>query len=113
MSELKKMNTLTIGEDTWAVGCPQIRHESNEATIEPNVWNVWGEVGELAITKGDEIGGIVNNYMIRFTAGANTKITLNWDDTQVTWYGGEEPTWTDGKIYEISIVDNIALWSEF
>lgn len=86
----------------------------SEVTIQPNVMNVWTDsVSDLTITKGDAIEGIVNNYMIRFTASANAKITLEWDGTQVTWYGGEEPTWTDGKIYEISIVDNIALWAEF
>ena len=48
--------------------------------------------------------------MIRFTAGEGT--VLIFEGEEVKWYGGEAPTWTADNTYEISIVDNIALWAE-
>lgn len=93
---------------------PIVLHDSNvvEVTIQPNVMNVWGGVTDLTITKDtDTEEGIVNNYMIRFTAGEGTVLIFSGEE--VKWYGGEAPTWTAGNTYEISIVDNIALWAEF
>lgn len=84
---------------------------SGDQTISPNTMYVWGSVVELTITKGADIAGIVNNYMVRFTAGEGCAITFS--GFELDWFGGEEPTWTAGNTYEISIVDNIALWAEF
>lgn len=95
---------------------PIVVHDSNEVTIQPNVMNIWTDsVSILTIKKGTEIAGIVNNYMIRFTAGegAGEGTIVIFKGFDVKWYGGEVPTWTAGKTYEISIVDNIALWAEF
>lgn len=85
--------------------------QAGDATIAPNVWNVWGGVTALTITKGAEIDGVVNSYLIRFTAGEGCAITF--DGFSLNWYGGSEPTWKAGSIYEINIVDNLALWAEF
>jgi len=73
--------------------------------------NVWGTITNLTITKGTDTEGIVNNYMIRFTAGDDLAVIFGGMD--IKWYGGDVPTWTSGNTYEISIVDNIALWAEF
>lgn len=84
--------------------------QTTDATIAPNVWNVWGDVASLTITKGTNIDGVVNNYMVRFAALEGATITF--DGFSLSWFGGEAPTWTAGNTYEISIVDNIALWAE-
>lgn len=87
---------------------------ASSVEIRSNVLNVWGEVTSLKITKGAEIGGIVNNYMIRFTAGASgTDMDVQFIDFAIQWYGGSQPDWVAGNTYEISIVDDIALWAEF
>lgn len=91
-------------------GVPIVSQEG-DATIAPNVWNVWGEVTSLNITKGTDISGIVNNYMVRFTAGEGC--VVNFLDFTLQWYGGDKPTWTAGNTYEVSIVDDTALWAEF
>lgn len=79
--------------------------------------NVWGEVTDLTITKDTdtETKGIVNNYMIRFTvSGEGTPdIRFDWDEEEIQWYGGNEIEFVNGNTYEISIVNNIALWAEF
>lgn len=92
-----------------------VTQTASEVTIQPNVMNVWSNaVTSLTITKGDDIGGIVNNYMIRFVAGASgTNMSVKFDKFSLQWYGGSEPEWVEGNTYEISIVDNIALWAEF
>lgn len=88
-----------------------MKQTESEVTIQPNVMNVWGEVTSLNITKGTDISGIVNNYMVRFKAGEGCDV--NFLGFTLQWFGGNEPTWTAGNTYEISIVDDIALWAEF
>lgn len=91
---------------------PIVVHDSNVVTIQPNVMNVWEkEVTSLNITRGRYISGIVNNYMVRFKAGEGCDV--NFFGFTLQWYSGDEPTWTTGNTYEISIVDDIALWAEF
>lgn len=85
--------------------------QTGDATIAPNVLNVWGEVTSLNITKGNSIDGITNLYIIRFVAGENLQVSFIGFD--LLWYGGSEPTWKAGSTYEINIVDNLALWAEF
>lgn len=85
--------------------------QTTDATIAPNVWNVWGEVAALTITKGAEVSGVVNSYLIRFVAAEGCAITF--DGFALQWYGGSVPTWNAGSTYEINIVDNLALWAEF
>lgn len=85
--------------------------QSSDATIAPNTYNVWGGVvTALTITKGTDVDGIVNSYMVRFTAGEGATITFN--GFELNWYGGSVPEWVAGNTYEINIVDNIALWAE-
>lgn len=92
-----------------------VSQTASEVTIQPNVMNVWGDVTSLKITKGTEISGIVNNFMIRFTiAGEGTPdIQFDWGKEKIQWYGGNEIEFINGNTYEISIVNNIALWAEF
>lgn len=78
---------------------------------------VWEEdvTSTLNITKGDEISGIVNNFMIRFTVAVEgtPDIQFDWGGEKIQWYGGNEIEFVNGNTYEISIVNNIALWAEF
>ena len=106
---MNKAYTLTIGGITWALDCPKVEYSSN-ATIEPNTYNKWGEVGVLTITKGEDKPNVVNIYIIRFDAGAGCTVTLNgWS---LKWVGGNAPTFTEGKTYEITIIDNLAMYVE-
>lgn len=55
--------------------------------------------------------GVVNHYMIRFTYGQEV-VSVYFTDWELQWAGGNEPEWEKGKTYEVSIIDNIALWAE-
>ena len=107
---MDKAYTLTMGSTTWALDCPKVPH-SKDATIEPNVYNDFGTIaGTRTITKGTDKPAVVNIYIIRFTAGTDCKLEL--DGWSCTWAGGNIPTYTEGKIYEITIIDNLAMYVE-
>jgi hypothetical protein len=107
---MDKAYTLTMGGKTWAVDCPKVTH-SADATIDPNVYNDFGSItGARTITKGEDKPNVVNIYIIRFDAGADCAITFNgWS---LKWAGGNAPTFTEGKTYEITIIDNLAMYVE-
>lgn len=107
---MKKAYTLTMGGNTWALDCPKVDQEGN-ALIAPNTYNKWGMVnGTLTITKGAEIPSVVNIYIIRFDAGADCAVTF--EGWSLKWVGGNAPTLTEGKTYEITIIDNLAMFVE-
>lgn len=104
---IDKAYTLTMGGKTWAVDCPKVEHVGG-ATILPNVYNVFGTIeGQITITKGEEKPNVVNNYIIRFTAGTNCSVIFSgWE---LTWVDDNPPIFKEGRIYEISIIDNLAM----
>lgn len=101
-----KAYTLTMGGKTWALDCPKEEHIGS-ATILPNVYNVFGTIeGEITITKGEEKPNVVNIYLIRFTAGASCSVIFNgWE---LAWAGTITPAFEEGKMFEISIINNLA-----
>lgn len=104
--KLDKVYTFTIGGKTLLVDCPKVVH-AGDATIEPNVYNDFGTITTLSITKGNDKPNVINCFLIRFTATAETSVTfVGWE---LHWVGGNAPTFTDGKMYEISIIDNLAI----
>ena len=107
---MNKAYTLTMGGQTWALDCPKVDQEGN-AVIAPNTYNKWGVVnGELIITKGSEIPNVVNIYIIRFDAGDDCAVKL--EGWSCKWVGGTGPALNKGKTYEITIIDNLAMFVE-
>ena len=101
-----------FGNKGWEVvggGDTQKQEHIGSATILPNVYNVFGTVtGEITITKGQEQSNVLNNYIIRFIAGDECSIVFNgWE---LVWAGNNIPTFEKGKIYEIQIIDNLAIY---
>lgn len=92
-------------------GTPIVSQTGN-AVIQPNVLNVWQTaVTTLTITKGTDLDDELNHYFVRFKAGANTTVTF--EGFALQWYAVDAPTWINGKTYEVSIINNLALWAEF
>ena len=91
--------------------------QTGDATIQPNVLNVWDTaVTALTITKGTDLDGELNHYFVRFTVGTPAEgesIQITFAGFSLTWYAVNVPTWVSGKTYEISIINNLALWAEF
>lgn len=93
----------------WIGQPPLTPKEAETATtklITPNVLHVWADpIASLAITFGDEVAGMMNEYMLEFTVGsASFAMTL---PNGVIW--GEEPDWQQGYRYWVSISDNLAI----
>ena len=77
-------------------------------SILPNELNKWGKIKSLTINsfQGAQEGH-VNEYMLEFTvSGDNFTLTL---PEGVRWV--EEPTWEDEYTYQVSIVNNLAVFA--
>ena len=79
--------------------------------INPNTFYKFGSCSKLTITLGAETVGIVNEYMFEFRSGT-TATTLSIPDS-VKWSGGNAPTIEANKTYQVSIVDNLAVYAAF
>lgn len=79
--------------------------------IKPNIFYKFGEVSSLAITLAAEESGILNEYMFEFASGT-TPATLSLPDS-VKWSGGNAPTIEASKTYQVSIVNNLAVYTSF
>lgn len=80
--------------------------------IAPNTYYKFtsSDISTLSITLGLETTGIVNEYMFEFIASDST--TLNLPDS-IKWIGGVSPSIVSGKTYQVSIVNNLAVYGEF
>ena len=76
--------------------------------ILPNELNKWGKIKSLTINsfQGAQEGH-VNEYMLEFTvSGDDFTLTL---PEGIRWV--EEPTWENGYTYQVSIVNNLAVFA--
>lgn len=93
-----------------------VQQQTTSATIQPNVWNVWSSpVTSLTITKGTDATGVVSEYMMKFTIDStydSSTDQITFSGWNIIWNGGDVPTWTAGNTYEISIIDNVAVFIE-
>ena len=85
-----------------------VENTEEKEFILPNVLNKWGTIESLTIDsfQGAQEGR-VDEYMLEFTvSGDNFTLTL---PEGVRWV--EEPTWEDEYTYQVSIVDNLAVFA--
>ena len=96
--------------DNWRCTDVTIISESAEVkeSILPNELNKWGKIKSLTINSFQGAQeGYVNEYMLEFTvSGDNFTLTL---PEGVRWV--EEPTWENGYTYQVSIVNNLAVFA--
>ena len=94
---------------------PVVPQNSNNVTIDPNVLNTWDTDTEgmtsLTVAFNAGVSGKVNEYMLRVRV-VTTPFTLKLP-AGVTWAGGEAPTFESGTTYEISIINNLAVYAAF
>jgi len=93
-------------------GYPVIEHgtEDTTFTLTPNALHVWGKVSTLTLTLGEETEGITNEFIFIFEGSSNPVLTL--PDT-IKWADDVLPSIVPGKIYCISILNNLAVFSVF
>jgi hypothetical protein len=87
-----------------------VNQSASSAVIRPNVLNVWGETSTLSITFAEGSQGEVNEYMFQFTCPSNTGTILTMPVT-VRWANDDELEPEPGYTYQVSIVDNLAIYA--
>ena len=83
----------------------------SEVEIQPNVKNIWpGKMPQLTIAFAEGVSGYDNEYMIEFTCpdDAATELTL---PSGVLWVDDETLELQAGYTYQISIIDNLAIYA--
>ncbi|MBQ8026973.1 MAG: hypothetical protein IJ261_02530, partial [Clostridia bacterium] len=76
--------------------------------IYPNALYVFGEVDKLHIVLKNEAADHVNSFYFSFVAHDMTMFTL---PNEVKWGNDNEIVVEGGKQYEVSVVNNVALWT--
>lgn len=99
-----------VRTQTMATAMQLINQTDTTVSIRPNVLNVWGTVASLAISFTAGVSGQVNEYMIQFTCPSNAGTTLVLP-SGVKWMNGEELETEPGWTYQVSIVNNLAVYS--
>lgn len=90
-----------------------VNHGTSDTTfsLTPNVLHVWGTVTSLTLTLATPTDStIVNEYMFQFTSGS-TATTLSLPSSVVWDKDKGTLTVESGYIYQVSILNNIALWA--
>ena len=82
--------------------------------ISPNVLTKLGTLTSsvtLSLDTSKEESGVTNIYDIIFTTPANAP-SITWPEG-ISWIGGSAPTIVGEKTYEVSIMDNLAIYGEY
>lgn len=108
-----------IDDDSWKdlsnwENCSLLVRKENKSivedvvTIQPNVFNKWGEMLALDITLGPEVSNALNEYMIEFISGETPTVfklqgSVKWSD------GILDPE--SNMTYQVSIVNGLAVYA--
>lgn len=83
-------------------------------TISPNVLTKLGTLASsvtLSLDTSKEESRVTNIYDIIFTTPTNAP-SITWPEG-ISWIGGSAPTIAGEKTYEVSIMDNLAIYGEY
>lgn len=91
----------------------EVNHGTSDTTftLTPNTFHVWDEVAALDLSLGDEQAGVANEFLFQFTSGA-TPTTLTLPDS-IKWVNDSAPTIAENTIYQISILNGLAVVLKF
>ena len=95
-------------------GQQMVTHAATETSvsIQPNILHVWPAIASLTVAFVGNVYGKVNEYMIQFTSpsDAGTSLTL---PQSVKWADSDELEPEAGMTYQVSILNDLAVWAEF
>lgn len=101
------------GSSSGSGAYSEVNHGTSDTTftLTPNTFHVWEEVSALTLTLGSETAGVANEFLFQFTSGATaTSLTLPDD---IKWANDSAPTIAANMIYQISILNGLAVVLEF
>lgn len=104
--------TISGGGGSSSGAYSEVNHGTSDTTfaLTPNTFHVWDEVSALTLTLGSETAGVANEFLFQFTSGATTTSLSLPDD--IKWANGA-PDIVKNKIYQISILNGLAVYLEF
>lgn len=86
-----------------------VQQTASSVSIEPNVFNLWGEISTLSITflpgESDEL----NEYMFQFSCPLNSGTTLTLPNT-LLWANDDVLEPEAGYIYQVSVINDLAAY---
>lgn len=90
-----------------------VEHGTNDTTftLTPNTFHVWGEVGSLTLTLGEEQSGVANEFLFQFESG-ETATTLTLPDDLI-WANDDTPVIESNYTYQVSILKGLAAIMKF
>lgn len=88
-----------------------IKTSSTSMTIQPDTYYVFGQVTSLNITLAASDSTYLSEYMFQFTCGS-TAATLSLPSS-VKWIETNPIILQPNKIYQVTIVNNLAVWSAY
>ena len=84
-------------------------------TLNPNTFYTWGVVGSVTISgfgAGTAKDTGTKEYIFQFTSNSGGTTTLSLPSS-VKWTGGSAPTIEANTVYQVSVVNNMALYASF
>ena len=107
------INNIEVGSESTSINSyPLVNHTNSDSTftLTPNTFHVWSLVGELTLTLGEEIPGVMNEYLfqVEFFGGCTLSLPSN-----IKWANDDIPDFSDKDTYQISIVNNFATYLKF
>ena len=111
--EWSKISLFKVAGDNILISEPYFpvnEHTESTLTIAPNIYHKWGVVSSLTLSLAPPTDdSVTNEYIIEFTAGA-TAPTIALPDN-LLFAGALEIE--ANATYQISIIDNLVVWSAF
>lgn len=90
---------------------PMLKPDTIPSELQPNTYYDLGQRAGFNINLAQGEEGVVNEYVFRLTVADSGSDLVLPDD--IVWSNEETPPMTIGKSYEISIIDNHAVFVEF
>lgn len=89
-----------------------VNFSSTALSMDPNTYYISSTpLSSLTITLNEPTDNtIINEYLLEFTV--NSGATINFPSS-LKWANGEIPTFENGNTYQISIVNNLAIFASF
>lgn len=85
--------------------------ELNDFTLSPNTYYKAPTLGSpVSVLFGEKTARVVNEYIFEFGVFGSVSLSM---PQGVVWANGETPPMTDGKVYVISVIDDLAVFAEF
>lgn len=86
---------------------------ADSLVLQPNTYYIATDIADgktLAIDFANPVDGVVSEYVVELHAGSGFSLSF---PESVVWADGNIPAMAAGKVYVVSIINNLAVFAEF